>query len=106
MTDRYFPFKTLMAKIHWIKTNPIEIQSMFSEQGNCAVSTMLKETLDNIFAKRARKTVVSKLKKEWNLIEKTFPELNDTDVRSDFFWHIDAACEWVGMKEISKKDLY
>ena len=106
--NRHFPFKTLLEKIQWMKNNEAEISNMLSFAGNKKASRMVNNTIQSIFDKKPRESVVKTLKASWKEIEQRHPEINQSDVRESVFWYIDGACSWmryeeIGMDEIKRK---
>lgn len=103
--NRHFPFKTLLEKIQYMKKNEAEISNMLSSAGNKRVSRMVNQTVQKIFDKESRETIVSELRISWKEIEKRHPEIMSTEVRESIFWYLDGACAWVRYEEIGMDEI-
>jgi hypothetical protein len=103
--NRHFPFRTLLDKIQYMKTNEAEISNMYSTGGNRRATRLVNDIVQRIFDKEPREKIVKELKAGWKELEKKHPEINETDVRESIFWYFDAACSWVRYEEIGMDEI-
>jgi hypothetical protein len=96
-----------MSKIaQVINKNDIKIDQMKSDEGNEMLLSLVRNCVDLTLKKTARAKIVSRLKRGLIEISRENTEVYDSNVRSQIFYYIDNAFNYVGYDEIDIDELF